>query len=63
LIIVFDWDKWANGDWPSWLDVPTPHQLQQEIEQKCPNLSKTILSHSVIYQLSKQAPTGISEAK
>jgi hypothetical protein len=72
-IIIFDWDIWAkHKEWPpdmqTWIEYrgwqsPPPAQLQDKIGQKCPDVPKIVLSHSVIYYLPKQTSREVSGKK
>jgi hypothetical protein len=54
VIIVIDWDRWAEGfvvdTWEPTEKLPA--QLEAEIEQKCPHLSKIIFKRGVAYHLT-----------
>ena len=41
VIVIIDWDRWAEE----------ADNLQHKVEQKCPGVSKAVLSHSVVYHL------------
>lgn len=63
LIIIIDWDRWADGKLADWLEGPSARQLARQVEQKCPTVSKTTFSHSIIYHLPKQQAARLSETE
>lgn len=61
VIVVFDWVRWDINRWSGVLEEPGWEELLggvaarggpvELIEAKCPHLEKTVLTHSIIYQL------------